>query len=90
MKRAIIALIGLALIGPAFAADDAPMEITSTTLLTQNIPDGYEVTLAITPNVKVDGVNCANSTKIYVEGFKSVRSLVHGVQVGDLKRQSLG
>ena len=90
MKRILTLIIGLALIGPAFAADDDPTPIGESQTITRLEPGGFTVTLEVTPVVKVAGVNSADTTTIYVEKWQVVRVLKDGVQVGQTRKESLG
>ena len=90
MKKLLIALIGLALCVPAFAADDDPTPIVESQTITRLEPGGFTVTLEVTPVVKVSGVNSADTTSIYVEKWQVVRVLRDGVQVGPTRKESLG
>lgn len=90
MKRILTLIIGLALIAPAFAADDDPELITTSQTITRLEPAGFTVTLEVTPVVKVAGVNSADTTTIYVEKWQVVRVLKDGVQVGPTRKESLG
>ncbi len=83
MKRILIALIGLSLIGPAFAADDDPITAVETTELTRLEDAGFTVRVAMTPVVKSGGTNIASVDKIIVERWARKRKLSNGVQVGD-------
>lgn len=90
MKRILTLIIGLALIGPAFAADDDPTPVVQTQTVTRLEPGGFTVTLEVSPVVKVSGVNSADTTSIYVEKWQVVRVLKDGVQVGPTRKESLG
>ena len=90
MKRILTLIIGLSLIGPAFAADDDPTPISESQTITRLEPGGFTVTLEVTPVVKVAGVNSADTTKLYVEKWQIVRVLKDGVQVGPTRKESLG
>jgi hypothetical protein len=91
MKRILIALIGLALIAPAFAADEAVSDATvESTVITRVSPGGFSAEIVGTPVARVDGVAQASVTSILVTKWQNVRTLKDGVQVGPVKRESLG
>ena len=85
MKRILTLIIGLALIGPAFAADDDPISAIETTELTRQEDAGFAVRVVMTPVVKSGGTNIASVDKIIVERWAKRRKLVNGVQVGDAR-----
>ena len=85
MKRILTLIIGLALIGPAFAADDDPISAIETTELTRQEDAGFAVRVVMTPVVKSGGTNIASVDKIIVERWAKRRKVVNGVQVGDAK-----
>ena len=90
MKRVLSALIGLALIGPAFAEDDNPDPVLESSTVTRIEPGGFSISIETTPVVRVDGVNNSSVTTINVTKWQVVRVLKDGVQVGDAKREALG
>lgn len=91
MKKLLIAIIGLALIAPAFAADeDVPDATVESTTITRTSPGGFSAEIVSTPITLVGGVAQASVTSILVTKWQNVRTLKNGVQVGPVKRESLG
>lgn len=82
----------VAYVGYVFAADDDPdpMTVTTTATLTTITPAGFTVTVEVTPVVKVNGTNTANVASIFVEKWQETRVTRDGVQVGNVRRESLG
>lgn len=85
MKRILTLIIGLALVGPAFAADDDPISAIETTELTRQEDAGFAVRVVMTPVVRSGGTNITSVDKIIVERWAKRRKLVNGVQVGDAR-----
>lgn len=85
MKRILTLIIGLALIAPAWSADDDPIPAVETAELTRLEDAGFTVRVAMTPVVKSGGTNIASVDKIIVERWAKRRKLVNGVQVGDAR-----
>lgn len=85
MKRILTLIIGLALIAPAFAADDDPIAPVETLAVDRLEDAGVTVRVVMTPVVKSGGTNIASVDKIIVERWAKRRKLVNGVQVGDAR-----
>lgn len=87
-----LACLGLLCAAPAFAADDDPTPIeTVPGNVTVIEPAGFQVTLLVTPVVKVQGTNTANVTKLLVSKLQDVRVLTSsGVQIGQTRREVIG
>lgn len=91
MKRILTLIVGLSLIGPAFAADETVSDATvESTVITRVSPGGFSAEIVGTPVVRVDGVSAGSITSIRVTKWQNVRTLKDGVQVGPVKRESLG
>ena len=67
MKRILTLIIGLALVGPAFAADDDPIAPVETLAVDRLEDAGFAVRVEMTPVVKVGGTNIASVDKIIVD-----------------------
>lgn len=85
MKRILTLIIGLALIAPAFAADDDPIAPVETLAVDRLEDAGFTVRVVMTPVVKSGGTNIASVDKIIVERWGKRRKVVNGVQVGDAR-----
>ena len=92
-KFSLLAAVGaVAYIVFAQSTDPEPDPVTVTTAqtLTTVSPAGFTVTLEVTPIVKVNGTNTANVASIFVEKWQETRVTRDGVQVGNVRRESLG
>lgn len=89
---AVLAFLGLLCATPVFSADDDPTPIqTVPGNVTVIEPAGFQVTLLVTPVVKVQGTNTANVTKILVSKLQDVRTMTDGgVQIGQTRREVIG